>query len=83
MGEMVFTNNVLAQPICFNCVKKKLKYDSLVDANRFCRTYNIQFDPNLWIKMASTLKEETFKEYMSAQYGEKATQDYVGSTDDV
>jgi hypothetical protein len=83
MGEMVLTNNVLAQPICFNCIKKTLNYNSLTDANRFCRTYNIPFEPELWMKMAASLKENTFKEYMAAQYGEGEKPNYIGSTDDV
>jgi hypothetical protein len=82
MGEMVTTNNVLAQPICFRCVQKNLKYDNLQDANKFCRTYNIPFDPALWIKMAGTLKEKVFREYMAAQYGDGEKPAFTDPTTD-
>lgn len=83
MHEIAISNNFMAQPVCFDCIKKQLDYNKLTDANRFCRTYNIPFDPNLWIKMAATLKENTFREYMAAQYGSDEKPKYIGSTDDV
>jgi NMD protein affecting ribosome stability and mRNA decay len=66
-AKLAYSNNILAQPICFDCIKQHLHYDSTHDANIFCRTYNIPFDPSLWIKMATAIKGDVFEQYMAAQ----------------
>lgn len=61
-------NNPLAREICFDCIKKKLNYKSIDDAELFCRTYNIGFDPALWIKIADKALDNTFEEYAKLQF---------------
>lgn len=67
--ELMLSNNPLAGlPLCFDCIKKQLHYDNLTDADFFCRTYNIPFDPTTWMKIAETAGPETFKLYATWYY---------------
>lgn len=70
IGEIMYTNNPIAIPVCFDCIQKELKYNNIKDADVFCRTYNIPFDPELWMRMADQLKGETFREYAAAFFNE-------------
>lgn len=82
-AEMPRSNNPIAQPVCFECIKKILKYNDIADADFFCRTYNIPLDPELWIKIADALESGVFKEYMTLQYNEDFVKEYAGKTQDV
>lgn len=66
----MYSNNPIVIPVCFDCIQKELKYNSIKDADVFCRTYNIPFDPELWMRMADQLKGETFREYAAAFFTE-------------
>lgn len=61
--ELMFSNNPIVRPICFNCIKNELNYNNIEHADFFCRTYNLPFKPDLWISLVKTAKEEVFKEY--------------------
>lgn len=80
IGELVPSNNPIVQPICFDCIKKILKYNDIKDADIFCRSYNLPFDPNLWIKMAESLQEEVFQQYTEAQLNEDGTIKYTNKS---
>lgn len=59
------SNNPITPGVCFNCVVGALDYDSLLHADFFCRSYNIPFEPERWVKFAEHSKENVFKEYIS------------------
>lgn len=62
--ELMFSNNPLSgETICFDCITQNLKYDNIEHANFFCRTYNIPFDPTLWMDMSKELGKNVFYEY--------------------
>ena len=57
------SNNPLVTPTCLECVSSKLDYNKTEHGDFFCRTYNLAFNPELWIKIASEYKEKVFLEY--------------------
>ena len=59
------SNNPLVTSICETCINSALKYDNLEHGEFFCRTYNLPFMPDLWIKLSNINKTNTFKEYIS------------------
>lgn len=60
---MMFSNNPIAEPICFDCISEELNFNNLSHADFFCRTYNLPFKPEVWINLSSTLGKAVFKEY--------------------
>jgi len=66
------SNNKLIEPTCNNCISGLLNYDSAVDGDYFCRTYNIPFEPELWMRVAKEYKENTFREYALLMFDGKA-----------
>ncbi len=58
------TNNPIVPGICNYCISTTLKYNDLIDADFFCRTYNIPLNPEKWIKISKSYKEEVFYEYL-------------------
>jgi hypothetical protein len=63
IGEIMISNNPLIEPICFSCITKELDATNINHADFFCRTYNIPFDPELWLNTASKFGQRTFYEY--------------------
>lgn len=59
------SNNPLAPSICDVCITNALQYDNLEHGEFFCRTYNLPFVPDLWIKLSNINKKNTFKEYIT------------------
>jgi hypothetical protein len=60
---MMFSNNPIAEPVCFDCIKKELNPKNLSQADFFCRTYNLPFKPEIWINLESQFGCEVFREY--------------------
>ena len=62
------SNNPLMPPICTSCVIKQVDYNNMEEVDNFCRTFNIPFKPELWMKIAKDFKQNAFKEYVSLFY---------------
>ena len=61
---LMTSNNPLSGPtICFDCIANNLRYNNLEHGEFFCRTYNLPWVPELWIKLAEELKVGVFKQY--------------------
>lgn len=69
---LVPTNNPLVPPICVNCIYERVDADNLEEVDFFCRTVNVPFRPDLWIKMRKEFKQNVFKEYLGFFYDDKA-----------
>ena len=55
-NELIISNNPLAPPICFHCVEQVVKNpESIEHVNFLCRTYNIAFDPDKWLKIIKSV----------------------------
>ena len=60
----MFSNNPLdGGTICFDCIKDNLNYQNLEHADFFCRTYNLPFNPELWIQTTKEFGPDSFREY--------------------
>jgi hypothetical protein len=46
IAEIVPSNNPIVPGICSKCISKELDPSNLTQADFFCRTYNIPFEPN-------------------------------------
>lgn len=62
--QLMFSNNPLdGGTICFDCIKDNLNYQNLEHADFFCRTYNLPFNPELWIQTMKEFGPDSFREY--------------------
>lgn len=63
-GVLMYSNNPLSgTTICFDCIKNNLNYNNLEHAEFFCRTYNLAWKPDLWMKLVEEYQEATFRKY--------------------
>lgn len=61
---LVFSNNPLSgSTICYDCVNQNLNYNNLEHAEFFCRTYNLPWNPDLWILFAKEQGTNVFQYY--------------------
>lgn len=58
------SNNPLIPNLCVNCIKTLVAHDNLEQADFFCRTYNVPFNPSRWIEMSTKFKDEMFVPYI-------------------
>jgi len=77
------SRNPLLPEICTQCVIETFDYKNIEDADFFCRTYNIPFDPRIWIKMADEYKQNTFKEYVRLQFEDEDESEYEHNNTDL
>lgn len=42
---IIFSNNPIAPGLCLDCLNREIDYKNLEQADFFCRTYNIPFEP--------------------------------------
>lgn len=86
---LMFSNNPLSgETICFDCIAEQLNAQNLSHADFFCRTYNLEFNPELWMEFAAQYGQDTFRQYTSICLegaGPDATTNlyYTSSTKDV
>ena len=83
---MLDNNPIGGTPICFDCIRANLDYRNLTHADFFCRTYNLPFNPDLWMQTADEHKEDTFRVYTDLILSDKANQPnlaYASSTHDL
>lgn len=63
-GVLMYSNNPLSgTTICFDCIKNNLNFNNLEHAEFFCRTYNLAWKPDLWMKLVEEYQEATFRKY--------------------
>ena len=73
--ELMFSNNPLSgKTICFRCINEQLDYNNIQHAEFFCRTYNLPWQPDLWLRLAEEFKENVYKQYTSILLAEKENQ---------
>lgn len=66
-------NNPLAEEVSFDYIASIINVRNIHDAEKFCRTYNIAFMPDVWIKMADAipLPAKMIEEYAAAMFDER------------
>lgn len=65
LSEIIPSNNPLVSGICLKCINTEIDPSSVKQADFFCRTYNIPFEPNKWIELYERCGENTPKMYVS------------------
>ena len=78
--EVVPTNNPLYPGICLECLQELVDYRDLNQVDFFCRTYNIPFLPEKWLRIAEEAKGETFIFYVDVIKNEYPKTLYNGET---
>lgn len=88
-ASLVFSNNpLLPNPkLCYHCINEMLDYNNLEQADFFCRTFNIPFDPSTWISSAKEFGDDVWRQYTKLQLEEidsnKPNLTYTSSTKDL
>ena len=84
---LMYSNNPLSgTTICFDCINEQLDYNNIEHAEFFCRTYNLPWQPELWLDLSLSYGEKVFQEYTSLLLDDKANQPnlaYSSSTKDL
>ena len=85
--QLMLSNNPLdGGTICFDCINDNLNYNNLEHADFFCRTYNLCFNPELWIQTSKQFGPDVFREYAAlilSQEENKPNLAYSASTRDL
>lgn len=63
LAEIIYSNNPIVPGICEKCVAANLDPSDLTQANFFCRTYNLPFDPEKWIDLYEKTGDKVFTYY--------------------
>ena len=72
-GALVFNNNpIIGESVCFECASSNLNYLNIEHAEFFCRTYNLSWNPNLWLALAEQDGVQVFKTYAEAVLSDRA-----------
>lgn len=81
--ELIRSNNPLVKSLCSECLNKEIDRKSLVEANFFCKTYNIPFNPNKWLKIEKESGTDVFKNYVNLVAEENKNSLYNSSKTDM
>lgn len=65
LGRVVSSNNSLSPGICLDCLERLVPYTDLVSVDKFCRTYDIPFLPDKWMRIAEEMREGVFEHYVT------------------
>lgn len=82
LGIIVNSNNPVSPGICRECLSKLVSYKDLKAVDKWCRTYNVPFNPDKWIKMAEVLKEDTFEKYLEVVMEENKSSFFYNNGND-
>lgn len=85
--ELMINNNpLITNTICFHCIQEDLDPTNLQHADFFCRTYNLPFNPDIWIKLHNECGDDVFKQYTLTVLADETNQPnlaYSSSTKDL
>lgn len=68
LAEIIYSNNPIVPGVCEKCLTETLDASNLVQANFFCRTYNLPFKPDEWIRLYDKCGTSVFKQYTRMFY---------------
>ena len=75
---LMYSNNPLSgNTICFDCINEQLDYNNIEHAEFFCRTYNLPWQPELWLDLSLSCGEKVFQEHTSLLLDAKANQPHL------
>lgn len=80
---LIPSNNKLVPSACPRCIEARIDLKNLEDADFFCRTYNLPFNPNMWIKSIEEDDKHIIQNYQRYYLDTLEVKEYVSSTKDV
>ena len=63
--QLIQSNNPIVASVCGECLNKEIDRKSLKQANLFCRSYNLPFDPNKWLEIEKESGKDVFRDYVN------------------
>lgn len=70
LSEIIYSNNPLVSGICEKCISDNLDASDLTQADFFCRTYNIPFKPDDWVRLYEKCGDGVYKQYIKLFFGQ-------------
>lgn len=80
LAEIVPSNNPISPGICGKCLAKELDASNLKQADFFCRTYNVPFQPDKWLELYKKCGDEVFVQYARWYYATDGETLYSGKS---
>lgn len=77
------SNNPLVPSACPKCIAEKIDLKNLEQADLFCRTYNLPFNPNMWIKSIQEDDKHIIQNYQRFYLDTLETKEYISNTKEV
>lgn len=81
--DLVYSNNPLVKPICYDCLEDIIDTSNLEHADFFCRSYNLPFNPDKWIKMVQKDPDNVIRNYIKYYVKVEENSKYITSTRDL
>lgn len=79
---LIPSNNPLVPSACPKCIAARIDLKNIEHADYFCRTYNLPFNPNLWIKSIED-SDQVLQNYQRFYLDTLETKEYMSNTQDV
>ncbi len=80
---LIPSNNPIVPDTCAKCIEAKFDLKNLEQADFFCRTYNIPFEPNMWIKSMKQDERNILQNYQAFYLDTLEVKEYITNTKDV
>jgi hypothetical protein len=80
---LIPSNNPLVPSACPKCIELKIDLKNLEQADFFCRTYNLPFSPNMWMKSIQEDEKHIIQNYQRFYLDTLETKEYISNTKDV
>jgi hypothetical protein len=81
--NLIPSNNPIVPDTCAKCIEAKFDLKNLEQADFFCRTYNIPFEPNMWIKSMKQDEKNILQNYQAFYLDTLEVKEYITNTKDV
>lgn len=81
--NLIPSNNPIVPDTCAKCIEVKFDLKNLEQADFFCRTYNIPFEPNMWIKSMKQDEKNILQNYQAFYLDTLEAKQYMTNTKDV
>jgi hypothetical protein len=81
--NLIPSNNPIVPSACTKCIEANFDLKNLEQADFFCRTYNIPFDPNMWIKSIKQDEKNILQSYQAFYLDTLEVKEYISNTKDV
>lgn len=80
---LIPSNNPIVPHTCVKCIEANFDLKNLEQADFFCRTYNIPFEPNMWIKSIKQDEKNILQNYQAFYLDTLEVKEYITNTKDV